>query len=111
MSCSARLDCPWSVRSPRHRLLRLEVRQNLPNDRRIPGYTRTRRPGSEQRLEFCVVGQEVPLSHLEQGRYYRWRAAARVTGAMAHYRTRAPKGVFRYASHAEMEADRQRWAG
>lgn len=23
--------------------------------------------------------------------------------------TRAPKGVFRYASHAEMERDRERW--
>jgi hypothetical protein len=29
--------------------------------------------------------------------------------AMARYRTRAPKGVFIYASHAEMEADRLKW--
>jgi hypothetical protein len=29
--------------------------------------------------------------------------------AMAQYRTRAPKGVFIYSSHAEMEADRLRW--
>ena len=28
---------------------------------------------------------------------------------MARYRTRAPKGVFFYASHAEMNADRLRW--
>jgi len=28
---------------------------------------------------------------------------------MARYRTRAPKGVFIYSSHEEMEADRQRW--
>jgi hypothetical protein len=28
---------------------------------------------------------------------------------MAKYRTRAPKGVFFYNSHAEMEADRLRW--
>lgn len=28
---------------------------------------------------------------------------------MAQYRTRAPKGVFIYASHEEMERDRQRW--
>jgi hypothetical protein len=28
---------------------------------------------------------------------------------MAQYRTRAPKGVFIYRSHAEMEADRLRW--
>jgi hypothetical protein len=28
---------------------------------------------------------------------------------MAQYRTRAPKGVFRYSSHEEMEADRMRW--
>jgi hypothetical protein len=28
---------------------------------------------------------------------------------MAQYRTRAPKGVFIYGSHAEMEADRLRW--
>ncbi len=27
----------------------------------------------------------------------------------AQYRTRAPKGVFRYSSHAEMDADRLRW--
>jgi hypothetical protein len=33
---------------------------------------------------------------------------ARMT-AMARYRTRAPKGVFIYASHAEMEADRLKW--
>ncbi len=29
--------------------------------------------------------------------------------ANAHYRTRAPKGVFRYASHQEANADRRRW--
>jgi hypothetical protein len=29
--------------------------------------------------------------------------------AMAGYVTRAPKGVFLYASHAEMDADRLRW--
>ena len=29
--------------------------------------------------------------------------------AMAQYRTRVPKGVFFYASHEEMEADRVRW--
>jgi hypothetical protein len=29
--------------------------------------------------------------------------------ANARYRTRAPKGVFRYRSHAEMLADRERW--
>ncbi|XYH92674.1 hypothetical protein ACMHYB_32960 [Sorangium sp. So ce1128] len=29
--------------------------------------------------------------------------------AMAHYRTRAPKGIFVYRNHAEMEADRLRW--
>lgn len=28
---------------------------------------------------------------------------------MAQYRTRAPKGVFIYSSHEEMEADRMRW--
>jgi hypothetical protein len=28
---------------------------------------------------------------------------------MARYRTRAPKGVFIYRNHAEMEADRMRW--
>ena len=27
----------------------------------------------------------------------------------AQYRMRAPKGVFRYSSHAEMDADRLRW--
>jgi hypothetical protein len=33
---------------------------------------------------------------------------ARMT-QMAQYRTRAPKGVFTYHSHAAMEADRLRW--
>ncbi len=28
---------------------------------------------------------------------------------MAQYRTRAPKGVFIYSSHEDMEADRLRW--
>lgn len=28
---------------------------------------------------------------------------------MAQYRTRVPKGVFRYDSHEEMEADRMKW--
>lgn len=28
---------------------------------------------------------------------------------VAQYVTRAPKGVFRYRSHAEMNADRLRW--
>lgn len=27
----------------------------------------------------------------------------------ARYRTAAPKGVFRYASHEDMAADRQKW--
>jgi hypothetical protein len=29
--------------------------------------------------------------------------------SMASYRTRAPKGVFRYRSHEEANADRERW--
>ena len=29
--------------------------------------------------------------------------------ALAAYRTRVPKGVFVYRSHAEMESDRERW--
>jgi hypothetical protein len=29
--------------------------------------------------------------------------------AMARYRTRAPKGVFRYDNHEQMAADRLRW--
>lgn len=28
---------------------------------------------------------------------------------MAHYRTRVPKGIVLYRSHAEMDADRLRW--
>ena len=28
---------------------------------------------------------------------------------MAQYRTRAPKGIFIYSSHEEMNADRLRW--
>ncbi len=29
--------------------------------------------------------------------------------AMAQYRTRAPKGIFLYRNHEDMEADRLRW--
>jgi hypothetical protein len=29
--------------------------------------------------------------------------------AMARYTTRAPKGIFRYRTHAEMDADRLAW--
>jgi hypothetical protein len=29
--------------------------------------------------------------------------------AMANYRTRAPKGIFFYANHEEMQRDRERW--
>ncbi|NBC14394.1 MAG: hypothetical protein GVY09_13845 [Gammaproteobacteria bacterium] len=29
--------------------------------------------------------------------------------AMSNYRTRVPKGVFRYHSHEEANADRERW--
>jgi hypothetical protein len=37
-------------------------------------------------------------------------APARATlAAMARYRTRVPKGIFVYRSHAEMNADRLRW--
>jgi hypothetical protein len=37
-------------------------------------------------------------------------AAARAAlDAIAHGRTRVPKGIFLYQSHAEMEADRLRW--
>ncbi|HZF26374.1 MAG TPA: hypothetical protein VEZ88_08935 [Steroidobacteraceae bacterium] len=36
------------------------------------------------------------------------RARALMT-QMAQYRTRAPKGVFVYRSHEEMDADRTRW--
>lgn len=35
--------------------------------------------------------------------------ARRAMTAMASYRTRAPKGVFIYRSHEEMDADRLRW--
>ena len=35
--------------------------------------------------------------------------ARRALTALAQYRTRAPKGIFIYRSHDEMEADRLRW--
>jgi hypothetical protein len=37
------------------------------------------------------------------------RATRDAMTAMAQYRTRAPKGVFRYASHEEANADRLAW--
>jgi hypothetical protein len=36
------------------------------------------------------------------------RARAALDG-LARYRTRAPKGIFIYRSHGEMDADRVRW--
>jgi hypothetical protein len=38
------------------------------------------------------------------------RAARAALAAMARYRTRAPKGVFRYSCHEQMIRDRERWA-
>ncbi len=35
--------------------------------------------------------------------------ARRAMAQMAQYLTRAPKGVFRYASHEEANRDRERW--
>lgn len=37
------------------------------------------------------------------------KASREALAAMARYRTRAPKGVFRYASHEEANRDRERW--
>ena len=58
----------------------------------------------EQQPIFRVVGSRrsregQPLSSGD-------RAAM---ASMARYRTRAPKGVFFYSSHEEMEADRLKW--
>jgi hypothetical protein len=36
-------------------------------------------------------------------------ARRQALATLAHYRTRAPKGVFIYRSHEEMDADRMRW--
>jgi hypothetical protein len=36
-------------------------------------------------------------------------AARAAHASMQQYRTRAPKGIFIYRSHEEMEADRLRW--
>ncbi len=36
-------------------------------------------------------------------------AARSALTAMAQYRTRAPKGIFFYRNHEEMDADRLRW--
>ena len=35
--------------------------------------------------------------------------AQRAHASLLQYRTRAPKGIFIYRSHEEMEADRLRW--
>jgi hypothetical protein len=37
------------------------------------------------------------------------REAQEALARMASYRTRAPKGVFRYASHEEANRDREAW--
>jgi hypothetical protein len=37
------------------------------------------------------------------------REARAALEAMASYRTRAPKGVFRYDSHEQANRDRERW--
>ena len=36
-------------------------------------------------------------------------ASREALGQMAKYRTRAPKGVFRYRTHEEANRDRERW--
>jgi hypothetical protein len=35
--------------------------------------------------------------------------AQQAHASLLQYRTRAPKGIFRYRNHEEMEADRLRW--
>jgi hypothetical protein len=62
------------------------------------------KPPPDQQPILRTVGRRVsrdgrPLSDADR--------AAMTT--MANYRTRAPKGVFRYRDHAEMEADRLKW--
>jgi hypothetical protein len=52
-----------------------------------------------------VVGTRVPAPPGEPPS----ADARQALAEMARYRTRAPKGVFVYRSHAEMAADRLRW--
>jgi hypothetical protein len=52
-----------------------------------------------------VVGRRVAPP---AGRLPNAEARAAMT-QMAQYLTRAPKGVFRYASHEEANRDRERW--
>jgi hypothetical protein len=54
---------------------------------------------------ICVVGKRRPAP-LDQPPSVPTREAL---ATMAQYRTRTPKGLFLYRSHAEMDADRLRW--
>jgi len=58
----------------------------------------------EQQPIGLVVGRRRP----RDGTPMDASARARMT-ELARYRTCAPKGVFIYSSHEEMEADRLRW--
>ena len=52
-----------------------------------------------------VVGRRSP----PPGGAFPSQEARKAMTQMAHYETRAPKGVFRYKSHEEANRDRDRW--
>ena len=54
------------------------------------------------------IRRTIGRRHLRDGRLLTAADRAAMTG-LAHYRTRAPKGVFIYRSAEEMESDRLRW--
>ena len=53
--------------------------------------------GKRRRMQHVAVGEPPPP------------AVREALASLVAYRTRAPKGVFIYSSHAEMDADRLRW--
>ncbi len=63
------------------------------------------RPGDQQPIAR-VVGRRAPPPAGEMPD----RAARDAMDSFARRLTRAPKGVYRYASHNEMNRDRERWA-
>jgi hypothetical protein len=59
----------------------------------------------DQEKFIRVVGRRTPAPAGEVPR----QASREAMSQMAQYRTRAPKGVFIYASHEEANQDRERW--
>jgi hypothetical protein len=60
--------------------------------------------GGERFLRIVGTRQRPPLGVMPSAE------SRRAMAQMGRYRTRAPKGVFRYLCHEDANADRERWS-